>query len=399
MSEQLVNPLPPSERIEPLDILRGLALFGVMAVNLVYGFRVSPFRIYTLEPLPDPLPASFFDQTLDGLLQLFIAGKAVTIFSLLFGVGLAIQAERLRRTGRPVALLLRRLLMLLAIGLAHLLLIWNGDILTLYALAGLIALPFLFASRWLLAGGALFFLAVNFTIALLQLQPLPDAEWLKTHLVEADRIYGSGGFLEVLALRVRELPYFMPSQLVGLPRTLALFLFGALVWRLGILQQPLSNKRLFIGAAWMAIVGGFGLTVAMAAAGDLGEVPMSGIMLATDLSMLALALGYSAAIIAIATGSRGRKALAWAAPVGRMAFSNYLTQSVIFSLVFYGYGLGLFNRMGVAAALALGIAVYALQAVVSAWWLRRHRFGPVEWLWRAVMYGARQPWKSAASAP
>jgi uncharacterized protein len=397
MSEQLVNPISPSERIEPLDVLRGLALFGVMAINLVYGFRISPLRMAQPELLPDPLPASPLDQVLDVVLGLFIAGKAVTIFSLLFGVGLAIQAERLRRTGRPLGLLLRRLLMLLAIGLAHLVLIWIGDILTLYALAGLVALPFLFAPRWLLAAGAVFFLAVNFAMALLQLQPVPDAEWLRIHLVEADRLYGSGGFLDVLALRLHELPYFMPVQLAGLPRTVAMFLFGALVWRLGILQQPLSYRRIFITAAWLGMIAGIVFTIVVIGS-ELAQISQSGIMLVADLSVLALALGYSAVILLIACGPRGRKLLAWAAAVGRMAFTNYLTQSVIFSFVFYGYGLGLFNRMGVAAALALGIAVYAVQAVVSAWWLRRHRFGPVEWLWRTAMYGARQPWRVAAVA-
>jgi uncharacterized protein len=232
-------------------------------------------------------------------------------------------------------------------------------------------------------------------VVLLQLQPVPDAEWLGIQLAKADRFYGFGGFLDVLALRLQELRFFMPLQLAGLPRIVALFLFGALVWRLGILQQPL--RRLFIRVAWTGIVAGIALA-AVVAAGDLLQIPAPGIFLAADLSALALALGYSAAVILIASGPRGRKMLAWAAAVGRMAFTNYLAQSVIFSFVFYGYGLGLFNRMSIGSALALGLAVYAMQAVVSAWWLRRHRFGPVEWFWRTAMYGARQPWRTAAVA-
>ena len=107
---------------------------------------------------------------------------------------------------------------------------------------------------------------------------------------------------------------------------------------------------------------------------------------------MALGVGYSAIVIVITTGPR-HKLLAWAAPSGRMAFTNYLAQSVIFGFVFYGYGFGLFGRMGTAAALAVGVVVYAVQAVLSAYWLRYHRFGPVEWLWRTLMYGSRQPWK------
>ena len=112
-----------------------------------------------------------------------------------------------------------------------------------------------------------------------------------------------------------------------------------------------------------------------------------------SLSTITLALGYGAIVILVANGPHGQKWLGWAAPVGRMAFTNYLAQSVIFALIFFGYGLGLFNRLGVAATLAIGIAVYALQAVASARWLRQHRFGPMEWLWRSLMYGVRQPWR------
>jgi uncharacterized protein len=94
----------------------------------------------------------------------------------------------------------------------------------------------------------------------------------------------------------------------------------------------------------------------------------------------------------LATNPRGQCWLAWAAPVGRMAFTNYLAQSVIFAFVFFGYGLGLFGRIGAAVTLLFGVVVYVLQAIASAYWLRRHRFGPMEWLWRTVMYGTRQPW-------
>jgi uncharacterized protein len=104
-----------------------------------------------------------------------------------------------------------------------------------------------------------------------------------------------------------------------------------------------------------------------------------------------LALGYAAAVIAAVSLTGGRKMLAWAAPLGRMAFTNYLAQSVIFGWIFYGYGLGQFGRLGVAATLAIGTFVYAAQVVFSAWWLRHYRFGPVEWLWRSCMYGVPQP--------
>jgi uncharacterized protein len=76
-----------------------------------------------------------------------------------------------------------------------------------------------------------------------------------------------------------------------------------------------------------------------------------------------------------------------------MAFSNYLAQSLVFGWIFFGYGLGLFGRLGASQAMLLGIAVYIAQVLISHWWLKRFRFGPMEWLWRTLMYGVRQPWR------
>jgi Protein of unknown function (DUF418) len=90
--------------------------------------------------------------------------------------------------------------------------------------------------------------------------------------------------------------------------------------------------------------------------------------------------------------------LAWAAPLGRMAFTNYLAQSVIFGWIFYGYGLGLFDRAGVTTAIAIGICVYVAQVMIRALWLRHFRFGPVEWVWRSLMYGSPQPLRQHRAA-
>src|SRR3954447_24588523 len=150
-----VRPVPAAERIWAIDALRGLALLGVLAINLHTEFRVSLFEQFLAPPRASGL---------DGLAATFLSFafefKAISLFSILFGVGLAIQHERLARSPRRLPLLFRRLLALLAFGLIHLFLIWNGDILTEYALAGLIVLPFLFGPRWLLSCGAATFLAL-----------------------------------------------------------------------------------------------------------------------------------------------------------------------------------------------------------------------------------------------
>jgi uncharacterized protein len=187
----LSTPVSPSERIDALDVLRGLALFGVLAINVVNEFRVSIFEQF----LPAARTTSPFDRGVEVFLTMAIELKALALFSFLFGVGLAIQFERLAGDVRRTSLLVRRLTVLLTIGLAHLFLIWNGDILTEYALAGFIVLPFLLGPRWLLATGALLFLGLYLTMPLLPpVVSWPTATWMVDHIAEARRVYGMGGF-------------------------------------------------------------------------------------------------------------------------------------------------------------------------------------------------------------
>jgi uncharacterized protein len=365
-------PLAPRERIAAIDVLRGLALFGVMAINLVFAFRVSIFEQF----LPTSDAIAPIDHAVEIFLDRAIELKAFALFSLLFGVGLAIQFDRLGQRRRTV-LLLRRLIALLAIGLLHLIFIWNGDILTEYALAGLVTLPFLFGPRWLLAMSGLLFLVLYLTLP--PLMRLPDASWMADHVLAARHAYGTGSFDEVLVFRIDELAAIAPLHAAVFPRTVALFLCGAFIWRTGVLQNPWENRRLFFGAS----IAGLALT-----------------MIAPDkaLANVTLAFAYGALVIGLMTTASGSRLLGWAGPLGRMAFTNYLAQSLIFGWVFHGYGLGLFGHVGASAALVFGVAVYAAQAIFSRWWLTRYKFGPIEWLWRTLMYGAPQPMRPAAAA-
>jgi uncharacterized protein len=281
---------------------------------------------------------------------------------------------------------------LLAFGLIHLCLIWNGDILTEYALAGFIVLPLLFGPRWLLAVAAL--ASLGSYLAMQAFPPpglWPGTAALAQDVADAHRIYPTGSFFDVLAFRLREIPLFAALHVYIFPRTIGLFLVGAFAWRSGILRNPQRHLIFSIAAACI----GLGAALILAHAGGfirLGRINV----LAEPLGTILLALGYGAAIIGIANLDRGKKLLGWAAPVGRMAFTNYLAQSVILGWIFYGYGLGLFGQLGVTSALAIGLAVYFVQVPFSAWWLGRYRYGPVEWLWRTLMYGAAQPMRQTA---
>ena len=369
-SDDAASPRPTNatERIDAIDVLRGVALFGVMAINLVMEFRISIFEQF----LGPKTLASPVDRAIETILTQAVELKAFALFSLLFGAGLAIQFDRLTNSERRISLLMRRLAVLLVFGVIHLCLIWNGDILTEYALAGLIVLPFLSGPRWLLTLSALAFLALY-----LAMQAFPPAGLFPSRaaiwrdVMDANRIYATGGLLDVLAFRLREIPLIASLHAFVFLRTIGLFLVGALAWRSGILQ----NVRGLLVIAPLCI--GFGAALIY-----IGREPLGTIV---------LALGYGAAILGIASFEHGKRLLGWAAPLGRMAFTNYVAQSLIFGWIFYGYGLGLFGRLGITQALAIGIAVYAGQVLFSAWWLRHYRYGPIEWLWRTLMYGVRQP--------
>ncbi|WP_316191411.1 MULTISPECIES: DUF418 domain-containing protein [unclassified Bradyrhizobium] len=388
------NPTGPAsggDRLPAIDILRGLALFGVMAINVVFEFRISIFQQFLPTPRAHEAGTTFFagssspetvkllwaivgdspfNRAIEDGLARAVSMKALALFSLLFGIGLAMQFDRIAPE-RRIPLLLRRLLVLLAIGILHLTLLWNGDILTEYALAGLLVLPFLFAPSWLVIASSLTLLGLYFTSWLIPVLPLLSSSWMMQHVVDANRIYANGNFSQILVFRLSEISAIAPLHLWIFPRTLGLFLAGIVIWRSGLLRDMPHHRVMLLLTALAALA----VTI------DAGA----------SLATVSLALAYGALILSAASTIWGARLLGWAALVGRMAFTNYLMQSVIFGVVFYGYGLGLFGRLSVSLALGIGVVVYVLQVIASWCWLRLFQFGPIEWLWRSLMYNKLQP--------
>jgi len=258
--------------------------------------------------------------------------------------------------------LARRFAILLAFGVAHMTLVSNVDILTLYAVCGFVLIPLLRLPAPVLALAGV---AAVFTPSLLPVPPLPD---LRTHAAEATRIYSQGSFASMFVFRWHEtLRFTLPLLIAVAQKTLGLMMVGIAVWRSGVIQNPPRYRRL--GWAICAVAAAAGLALRQ-------HVP--------------LATAYGAALLAWRRGERAKR---WTAPIaaaGRMAFTNYLTQSLVCALVFNGFGL--FGRVSPVVAAAGGVLFYAVQVWWSAWWLARHRFGPLEWIWRSLTYGRRQPW-------
>ncbi len=351
----------------------------MLTVNLITGFRVSIFQQF----IPHAIGSAGPDAAVERFVSLALESKAFALFSLLFGIGLAIQFERLSGSGRADYFLLRRLAALLVFGLLHMVLIWNGDILAEYAVAGLLVLPFLRLPLRDLAAATIAFFFAFFSLAFTGPPvTLPDAASLQHHVSVATAVYANASSLEILKFGVNELRLMLPLHINVFPRTVALMLLGACIWKSGVLRHPSEYGRPIAVFAVLATLLGGALTAVP------GPPIIPGMI-----APVVLALGYGSLIYSIAQLSVFRLILQPIAALGRMAFTSYILQSLVFAWIFFGYGLGQFGKMGAAKALALGCVVYFAQALLSALWLRYYRFGPLEWLWRVLMYGQRVPFR------
>ena len=357
-----MKPLAAGERVVSIDILRGVALFGVLLVNLLDCFRI-PLSSHILG-LDEPLGRG--GALLLSLVAALVEFKAFTLFSFLFGVGVAIQLQR--AAGRKATLFfLRRFGALLAIGLVHMLLVWNGDILALYTVCGLMLVPLLRLPASVLAALGLVLIVAPYVAPLPV--PFPDHSALRELTAGALNAYRTGGWHELSPFRWHETEMLiLPLLLLSLPRTLGLMLWGVAAWRRGFLE---GNQRLW---RWVMILG--------------AAIGITGLSLRSEqVATIPLALAYGAALLL------WNPHAPWVAAAGQMALTNYLLQSVIFGFVFYNYGLGWFARLGVGITLVGGVVIYCAQLAWSRWWLRRFYFGPFEWLWRSVSYLRWQPFR------
>ena len=353
--------------------------------------------------LGDPL-----NQAVLAFVDIFVTDKANTLFALLFGFGFWVQMERLETRGAPFArIYLRRLAVLLAMGLINICFIWPWDILNLYALAGFA----LFALRGL-SPRAMLWLGVP--LALLG-RPLVDAAsealgiagpagemiYSESAVLARQWAYTQGSYLDWLGATA-DLNYYdwlASGAIIGwLLYALGRFLVGAWVARAGWLQRAGELLPQMCRICLVALPLGLALETLALAIGDAGLIDAPG-WVSTALHAVAvpvLDLGYATGMVLL-FHSRWR-VLAFAfAPVGRMALTNYLAQGVFIGALLYGFngGLALAGTIEPKQVLPACLAFFAAQMLLSHWWLARYRFGPLEWLWRALTYGTRPPMRPA----
>ncbi len=405
-------PVREPERIGFLDLLRGFAVCGILAMN-IQSFAMPGAAYFN--------PLAYGDFTGANHLVWLLANtfanqKFMTLFSMLFGAGLLLMSDRARVAGRGAAgLHYRRMGYLLLFGLAHAYLIWAGDILVDYALCGL--LVFLFRKArpgWLLASGLIFLLfgsLMNLMAGLTAGTYWPPEQFAEfearmrpsaAKLAEELSTY-RGSWLTSLRARAAE---STEMQLTVFPfftfwRVTGVMLLGMALYRWRVLTGEAAGRvyRWFIALALLIGLPAtiYGSQRQLATGWD----PIPSFFLHAQWgywASLLVALGWLGALALAARAGRWSELRRRLAACGRMAFSCYILTSLICTTLFYGHGLGFFGQVSRLVQAGITLVVWLFLLWLAPFWLARFRYGPLEWLWRSLAYRARQPWRRRAVA-
>jgi uncharacterized protein len=389
-------PLPERERIQALDVLRGIAVGGILMANVFVFFGLifmPPDRVAAL-------PTAAADHVAEFLEHFLIDGKFYSVFSLLFGIGFGVQLAR----GGDAALprFKRRLRILLGIGAIHAFFIWAGDILMLYALLGFTMPWFARKSNRELVRWTVILLAIPTTLYVLALAvwmivgsggpPAAAGSGVPPRILAIFEAIGTGGIKDAF---IGNLVFLMGRwadlfATVRFPKVLGMFVLGLWTVRTGIALSPSTHRATLL--RWSLLGLGIGLPTNLIAAWALERwtylPPSIGGLLGTAMQGVGvpmLAIGYAATVALLVVD--GRRFITVFAPVGRMALTNYLMHSIICVTLSYGFGFGLWWHTGASRAMAIAAAIIIVQIPLSTWWLSRFRFGPVEYVWRRLTYG------------
>ena len=396
-----VAPVQAESRIKSLDTMRGFALLGILAVNAAYF--AAPWQA-AFDPLMAPLAVNAETMWQWWVMHTFFEFKCITLFSMLFGASIyLVGGERSDKTRG--AILRRRLFWLAIFGLIHGLLIWYGDILFHYALVGFLVL---FARSWkpttlFIVGGIVYVLSFAMQTMNGPLMAMVPQDQLQPILEDLDAIFAvsqadfermqaayTGGVVSAVQENVSTWVDIAGHSILGLmPRTIAVMLIGMALFKVGFLsgRAPvwLYVVMVLIGAASLALVGYQALINWNL---EFERIHMLGAGVAANAGLsIFVSIGYASLFVLLVKA--GAKLLTEPlVAVGRMAFTNYIMQSLIMTTIFYGgRGFGLWGEVDRLTLWAIVLAVWALQLIWSPLWLSRFEMGPLEWIWRRLSYG------------
>jgi uncharacterized protein len=405
------TPVTDSERISSLDVLRGFALLGILVMNI---------QSFAMVGVVYDNPTAYHPPEGANLLVWFLSHlladqKFISIFSMLFGAGIVLMSQRAESSGiKPGPLHYRRMGWLILFGLLHAYLLWYGDILYAYGMCGLFVYLFRRKSPMTLVSWALVLAAIGSLIAiglgsfwLPHLPPDLKADFIQDNWLPSPQDIDEevaeyrGSWLAQMSDRAPAALYIETSLFLRLYvwKTSSLMLLGMALFKLGALQARWSRGR------YLSLVGA-GLTVG---------IPLTLFGVAQNFARhwdveysfylgeqynywgsYLVALGWTGLIMLWCQSSRAPALKERMAAAGRMAFTNYILQTVICTTIFYGSGFGYFERVPRTGQILIVFGVYAAQLAIAPLWLRHFRFGPLEWLWRSLTYGRRQPFRRIA---
>lgn len=412
MSDQ-AGPISRSERIYTLDVIRGFALLGIFIMNMP-GFNTSFFTGAD----GSHLFPQWWDRTAETVRDVLFAGKFNSMFSMLFAIGFTIQLERLetRDPQHAKAMYLRRIFWLFVFGVIHACVFWTGDVLHIYALFGLLLLVLRRAPDkvlWTLFALCLVYPVVVGIYRVATTTPEEVEQFvalLKQWEASNNAAYGSGSFLTAMQEHTREMIFIYSTPVVlrmwiGFYVLLFLTMIAGLyLGRKHFFQNTHAYLPLVRRVQWWAL--GLGLVTGAGfgywdATVENPSVPTPwgvAARVAFHLCRVCITAFYVATMIRAVHSERWSARLSPIAIVGRMPLTNYLMQTAMATFIFYGWGLGLWGKVGPAASLVVAIALFFIvQVPLSRWWLGRFETGPMEVLWRRLSYG-RAPLKRTSAS-
>lgn len=409
ISDEAASIPPPPDRLISLDLIRGIAVLGILAVNIA-GFAGPSAALLTPNlPYPGPPPASFADNATFAAIFVLFEGKMRTLFAILFGASMALFIDRAEAAGRDGdGRQLLRLFWLMLFGLLHYFLLWWGDILFLYALTGIIALFMReLPVRTLVISALVLFAGWHLAGAVDSLPRIAMEERIRIGTASPDEVESLAGFhdavedkaardlagqragfaAQVTAKLLHDPLHPLESALPNLPEVLSLMLIGMALYRSGFFAGHWPRAWLNAMAAGGLLLGG-GATLAITGwlwprqfpLGAMNDLLLYGLAL----PHLLMALGYAALLVMAAPALARTRLGARLTAAGRMAFSNYIATSLLMTAIFYGWGLGLIGTLGHATFLPFVLLGWLAMLAWSAPWLDRFRQGPLEWLWRSL---------------
>lgn len=378
-------PIDPRARIGLVDSVRGVAVFGILWVNVF--LRSDPLQAGVLTHDRDWLAWAV---ALTGTL------KFRSMFAFLFGLGLAIQVGRAEDDRLFVRTYLRRLSILLVFGILHFALLWPGDILVMYTLCGMLLLPLRRAGvRTLLWVAAAMFLA---SMAQMVLGGhLFDKATLQADLATAYEVYRHGGFWAVTARRVHDYFYFWtPSLWTTFPGVFGMMLLGLVFERRQYFRAVDRHLPFWRRLFWVGYLVGLP-TNALFATWQVSSGPAPAFTFAAKLAHAvgapSLCMAYMATLVLLSRTNLAARSMKALAAVGRMSITAYLGHSIVCAFLFYGYGLGWFGTVGKWQDVGICVALFAGELAFANAWFAWFRMGPLEWIWRWATYGARPPFR------